>query len=215
LDPVNTQDSNPVMQGLAALKADNHVEARARLAAIEAAMTPEWQASMRSRIDSLAREASAARSKLPKLYALMEVVGDLRGPHVSCKAGCSACCRIIPVEISDLEARHLAAATGRKMRELPPGRHTQLSHVDRHCPFLKDDRCTVYEHRPYNCRSLAAVDRDALACSDENSALTQAKDPRAVPVTMTKMQAFDPLYRDLTSRKGAVLADIRQFFPDN
>lgn len=57
------------------------------------------------------------------------------------------------------------------------------------------------------------MDRDALTCSDENRALTLAKDPRAVPVIMTKMQAFDPLYRDLTVRKAVVWADIRQFFP--
>lgn len=206
-------ESNLTLQRLAELKADNHTEARARLAAIEAVMTPQWRTTMHTKIEGLSKEASSARSKLPKLYALMEVVGELRAPHVSCKAGCSACCRIIPVEISEQEARHIAAATGRASVTLPPGRHTNLSRVDKPCPFLVEDKCSIYEHRPYNCRSLAAVDRDALACSDENSALTHAKDPRAVPVTMTKMQAFDPLYRELTDKKGMAWADIRQFFP--
>jgi hypothetical protein len=27
------------------------------------------------------------------------------------------------------------------------------------CPFLKDKRCAVYEHRPANCRSYPYLDR--------------------------------------------------------
>ncbi|RRS00932.1 YkgJ family cysteine cluster protein [Aquabacterium soli] len=213
MDSVNSSVSDSMMQRLAELKADNHAQARAQLAAIEAAMSAEWKAAMHARMMNLSKEASSARSKLPKLYSLMEEVGDLRAPHVSCKAGCSACCRTIPVEISDLEARHIAAATGRVPATLSAGRHTVMGHAERPCPFLIDNQCSIYEHRPYNCRSLAVVDRDALACSDENTALTRAKDPRAVPVTMTKMQAFDPLYQEVVVRKGTVWADIRQFFP--
>ncbi|HIV70901.1 MAG TPA: YkgJ family cysteine cluster protein [Candidatus Aquabacterium excrementipullorum] len=211
LDNIRVSDS--MLQRLAELKADNHAESRSRLAAIEEAMTPQWKSSMHSRMDHLGKEASSPRSKLPKLYMLMEEVGALRSEHVSCKAGCSACCRTIPVEISDLEARHIAAATGRAAAALPPGRHTALGQVDTPCPFLVENRCSIYEHRPYSCRSLAVVDRDALACSEENTALTRAKDPRAVPVVMTKMLAFDPLYRDITGRKAGSWADIRQFFP--
>lgn len=213
MDLANITLSASMLQRLADLKNDNHVEAKRRLAAIEQAMTPQWKQTMHDRITSLSRQSAASRSKLPKLYVLMEEVGELRSPHVSCKAGCSACCRTIPVEISDLEARHIAAATGKTMANLPPGRHTQLKDVTTPCPFLVENQCSIYEHRPYNCRSLAAVDRDALSCSDENTALTRAKDPRAVPVVMTKMQAFDPLYREIVDRKPAAWADIRQFFP--
>lgn len=110
--PVHVSDS--MARRLAELKADDHAEARARLAAIEAAMTPQWQAQMLQRVNGLSKKASAPKGKLPKLYTLMEEVGALRSPHVSCKAGCSACCRTIPVEISDLEARHIAAQTGRR-----------------------------------------------------------------------------------------------------
>lgn len=213
MDLANLTLSDSLLQRLAELKADNHVEAKRKLAAIEEAMTPQWKAAMHARIADLSNQAAAPRSKLPKLYLMMEEVGELRSPHVSCKAGCSACCRTIPVEISDLEARHIAAATGKPMANLPPGRHTDLKGVSTPCPFLLENRCSIYEYRPYNCRSLAAVDRDALSCSEENTALTRAKDPRAVPVVMTKMQAFDPVYREILGRKPVVWADIRQFFP--
>lgn len=207
-----TRDTEALIQALAERKAQGHGEAKARLAAIEAKMTPQWQHLMHRKVDELGRTAGAPRSKLPKLYALMEEVGRIRSPHLACNAGCSNCCRHIPVEISDLEARHIAAATGKACATLPPGRHT-LPRVSGACPFLTDDRCSIYEHRPYACRSLGVVDRDALTCSLENTRLTRAKDPRAVPVPMTKMQAFDPLYQSMIGRPNATRADIRQFFP--
>lgn len=217
MDSNNAYDADSIMQRLAERKAEGRGESVARLAAIERDMTPEWKASMQTKITQLNHAASSPRSKLPKLYALMELVGEVRAPHLACNAGCTACCRTIPVEISDLEAKHIASVTGRKIAALPPGRHTipgsSPKHVNTHCPFLIDNLCSIYEHRPYNCRSLAVVDRDSLACSEENTALTRAKDARAIPVPMTKMLAFDPTYATLTGRPGTVWADIRQFFP--
>jgi Fe-S-cluster containining protein len=206
-------DAN-ILQRLAERQGDVRGESQARLAAIDQAMTPEWKASMRGQITKLQHEASSPRSKLPKLYTLMEIVGEVRAPHLACGAGCTSCCRNIPVFISDLEAKHITAATGRPAANLPAGRHGLQAHqIDTPCPFLVDNLCSIYEHRPFNCRSVAVVDRDALTCGEENLALTRAKDPRAVPVPLTKMQAFDPLYTSLSGRNGAVMADIRQFFP--
>lgn len=210
-------EADPILQRLAERKSQGRTEAASRLAAIERAMTPEWQAAMQAKITKLNSEAASPRTKLPKLYALMEVVGEVRAPHLACSAGCNSCCRTIPVEISDLEAKHIASATGRAHAALPPGRHTVTpsspKYVATPCPFLVDNMCSIYEYRPYNCRSIAVVDRDALTCSEANTLLTRAKDPRAVPVPMTKMQAFDPSYAALTARPGTVWADIRQFFP--
>lgn len=217
MDFKHPDDTDSVIQRLVERKAEGRTESTSRLAAIDKDMTPEWKASMQARIAKLNHEASSPRSKLPRLYAMMEEVAAVRAPHLACAAGCTACCRTIPVEISDLEARHIAHATGRVMATLPPGRHTIPGHSPRHvntpCPFLVDNLCSIYEHRPYNCRSLAVVDRDALTCSEENTALARAKDPRAAPVPMTKMQALDPSYAALTDRSGTVWADIRQFFP--
>lgn len=217
-DSSSPDETEAVLERLAARKAEGREIPQARLAAIDAAMTPEWQAGMRARIDSLNAMAAAPRSKLPKLYALMEEVGALRAPHLACNAGCSFCCKTIPVEISDLEAKLIASVTGRTPAALPPGRHTipgnAPGRTNTPCPFLKDELCSIYEHRPYNCRSLGVVDRDSLTCSPENTALARAKDPRAVPVSMTKMQAFDPTFQELHRRPGTVWADIRQFFPE-
>lgn len=213
----NAHNLEHVLAQLAERKQQGRGEAEARLKAISEKMTPEWNDEMRRRITQLDRMASSPRSKLPKLYVLMEQVGDLRAPYLACNSGCSACCKTIPVEISDLEAKLISEATGIAYRTLTPGRHsiegTSPDWKNTPCPFLKDDRCSIYEHRPYNCRSLGVVDKDSLTCTPENTALARANDPRAVPVSMTKMQAFDPSYINLTQRSGAIWADIRQFFP--
>lgn len=213
----NAHNNEYVLAQLAQRKQQGRGEAEARLQAIAEKMTPEWDAEMRSQINRLDHMASSPRSKLPKLYVLMEQVGALRAPYLACSAGCSACCKTIPVEISDLEAKHISEATGIAYRRLTPGRHsikaTSPDWKNTPCPFLQNDRCSIYEHRPYNCRSLGVVDKDSLTCSPENTALARANDPRAVQVSMTKMQAFDPSYINLTQRPGAIWADIRQFFP--
>jgi uncharacterized protein len=201
------------LAGLAALKADNHAEGLGRLEAIQQAMDPDWRASTQARVHALTHAAASPRTKLPKLYALVNEFSEVRDPHVSCKAGCSACCRRIPVEITDLEARHISQVTGIPMATLPPGRHIGKDFINQPCTFLVDDRCSIYEHRPYHCRSLASVDRDALTCTDLNIDLTIQKDPRAVAVVMSKAEHLDPLYQHIVGGNRVVRADIRSFFP--
>jgi len=213
--PIATEE---MLQRLAERKAEGRDYELAQRAAFDKDMTPEWRAEMHRKIDQLSREASSPRSKLPKLYALMEEVGDLRGPHMACSAGCGACCRTVAIEISDLEAQHIAAAIGRPAKTFPPGMQPKVigttGKVDMPCPFLKNESCSIYPYRPFNCRSVAVLGKDELLCSVENTLLTRAGDPRAVPVPMTKMEAFNPLYLQLTKRPGTAYADIRQFFPE-
>lgn len=71
---------------------------------------------------------------------------------ISCRAGCSGCCRhltLFPVEAASLvvalaalpeETRRLLAARG----EIP---------ADGPCPLLQDDRCLAYPDRPIICRT--------------------------------------------------------------
>ena len=210
-----TQDIQDTLTlaGLAELKADQHAEGLAKLEAIQQAMQPAWKEAAQARLHALTHAAASPRTKLPKLYALVDEFSAIRDPHVSCKAGCSACCRRIPVEITDLEARHISQVTGIPMISLPPGRHTSMDFINQPCTFLVNDRCSIYEHRPFHCRSLASVDRDALTCSDLNIDLTIKKDPRAVAVVMSKAQMFEPLYQSITGAGRVVRADIRSFFP--
>lgn len=96
--------------------------------------------------------------------ASARTAGDVQDP-IACRAGCSWCCHL-PVMTSPPEVR-LAWAHAR--RTLPPGtleaiareaRELDVS-VPRPCPFLVDDRCSVYAARPLACRGWNSTDADA------------------------------------------------------
>ena len=86
--------------------------------------------------------------------------------------GCSDCCRRVADEsnlvmVGPPEIRQLCSATGRAWREIAEPypefiedgqgmRYTFgwcLKRTADRCMFLEDDRCAVYDHRPWICRT--------------------------------------------------------------
>lgn len=133
-----------------------------------------------------------------------------KGRPVSCRPGCTACCRQL-VFVSDAEARRLAGLVAalpaprraavqarfaaardamtkagldepaRDPAALPPDGHRALAggyfRLGIDCPFLDDDRCSIYADRPLICRQ-ALVTTPAAACSDpENSRVAALRLP--------------------------------------
>ena len=96
---------------------------------------------------------------------------------LACKPGCSWCCHFTidlrPVEvfrILDFVEHHLSASDQQRVRrEIAANSHTlhSLSELERmqrniKCPFLADNRCTIYAARPQTCRNYHAT--DAAGC---------------------------------------------------
>jgi uncharacterized protein len=114
-------------------------------------------------------ENSSAKSKLGKLYRLVEELGDAAKPFIACGKGCSACCRM-NVTISSMEAERLAQFSKKRLTRLD--RHfkhdpTQFAGVA--CPFLVESACSVYEIRPYACRAHVSFDMTAYWCEPERA----------------------------------------------
>ena len=94
---------------------------------------------------------ASAQSKLGRIYALVDELSAYRAPYVACKQGCSDCCRM-NVQISNLEAERIAAATGHRPRTLVRSvKHDNGKFAGEACPFLDGNACSIYEHRPYVC----------------------------------------------------------------
>ena len=101
-------------------------------------------------------------------------IADVRAPHVACVGKCADCCRM-NVSISGLEAKLIAEATGRKAATVEDSiRHEQGRFVGVACPFLRDDLCTIYEHRPLVCRNHASFYPTAKWCMPEHSLHTDS-----------------------------------------
>ena len=66
----------------------------------------------------LISENSSKRTKLHKIYHLMEELGQIRAPYIACDKGCSDCCKM-NVKISQIEANHIADKIGIQSNNFP------------------------------------------------------------------------------------------------
>lgn len=164
----------------------------------------ELEGSLPTDID---RANASARSKIGKIYRLMDQIAEVRAPHVACAGKCADCCRM-NVSISGLEAKLIADATGRKVATVASSvKHEQDAFVGVPCPFLSEDLCTIYEHRPLVCRNHASFYATAKWCMPEHSLRTDAP--------MVNFSGIDEAYFAVSSgRDRMILADIRDFFPE-
>lgn len=153
----------------------------------------------------IARANASARSEIGKIYRLMDQIAEVRAPHVACSGKCADCCRM-NVSISALEAKLIADATGRKAATVEaPVRHEQDKFVGVACPFLQDDLCTIYEHRPLVCRNHASFYLTAKWCTPEHSLRTDAP--------MVNFSGIAEGYVAVSGGDRMIVADIRDFFP--
>lgn len=85
--------------------------------------------------------------------------------HIDCTR-CANCCRemqpvLIPADIKRLARETkltVRAFTARYLKPAPKGQPGSIF-KSRPCPFLKDNRCSVYEARPRDCRSYPHLHR--------------------------------------------------------
>lgn len=153
----------------------------------------------------LTRDNASAKSKLRRVYKLMDEISAYRAGHAACGRGCSACCRM-NVTITSLEADVIAASTGRRALQVT----TTISHpedkfVGSPCPFLVAEECSIYENRPLSCRKHASYFTTAKWCSPPYLNSVQAP--------LVRFGGLDEALTSLSARKGSpIFADIRDFF---
>ena len=105
---------------------------------------------------SLKSSTASPLSRLGKIYAYLDEYNAFVATFSVCKPKCSHCCRI-PVQITELEANYISGHTGRKIQV---SRQSHSSPVPQSpCPFLdKNELCSIYEVRPFNCRAFHTID---------------------------------------------------------
>ena len=90
-----------------------------------------------------------------KVDAFFGRVRDQYGAHLSCQAGCSACCdrtlSLFPVELVPIRATVLELPTEVRQRL-----RQRAASEGPGCPLLEEGQCLVYEARPVICRSHGA-----------------------------------------------------------
>lgn len=182
------------------------------------------EASIRQRPISLLREAYELPKKVATMNAkpmlrilpILDVVGrfsEAATPYVACSKGCNHCCHI-QVAITGLEAQLLGNRIGVKPSVLKPPRLRPQTDFDytTPCTFLEDGACSIYENRPFVCRSHSSFETTADACriTDDNGERRQG------------VQLMTPDYPGVKEALNVVVnaygkteyADIRDYFPN-
>lgn len=135
----------------------------------------------------------------------------------ACQPGCSHCCHL-SATITSTEAQLIGHVVRRKpaepanvstlqqaVDELDSAQALTSRHMGSPCPFLgADQRCNIYEYRPFVCRTHLSLADDASLCS------TEAGPEAVVPRADTRQAVAIFLMADPSAR----LADIRDFFPN-
>ncbi|KQX96857.1 hypothetical protein ASD28_17350 [Massilia sp. Root133] len=175
-----------------------------------------WMASdvVEREIGVIANENASIRSKRSKVIAIANRMTEALAPHVACRAGCSSCCHMNTI-IYEHEAIRLAEVSGRKMTRLP-FRPSDVVFAEglkfngRPCPFLVENRCSVYEDRPLVCRTHHSLREDATQCSMEIPTSLQVRPPMYDPDNLELPYRELNVMHNLMEPHG----NIAEFFPD-
>ena len=97
-----------------------------------------------------------------KIDLLVHKLNAQIAPHINCTT-CGNCCRTLSPYLTTEDLHHLNLATQLPVEEVI----TQYTETDefgislRHLPccFLKDNKCTIYQHRPETCSSFPQLDK--------------------------------------------------------
>ena len=217
--PRQRADSRPVRSsGLPELAPD----IRARLETMEARAAAKvarvQDSPLAPLLLSAARSARSVRTRVVWPQRWGSAWAQPLANVAACQRGCSHCC-YLPVAITSAEAKLIGEAAGRRpaglkgapaLKDLAADPDFAQRHRDAErrvrgtaCPFLHKGECTVYEHRPFACRTHLSLDDDDLLC--------RLVDGIDVPVPYANAAVVYGVF--LAAQPNEQLADIREFFP--
>lgn len=195
-------------------RTQQHAQEQVRLASERARASEPKVRGLLKQLD----QAPRIQHKIFWLRQLAEAFGDSVGPYSACVPGCDACCRQ-PVALTQQEAEVIARETGAKLQQ--PAQWSSAGderYVAQPCSFLREGRCTIYEHRPMVCRLMFSMDVDNLLCHRVPGALSHMPYADYSQYKELYIRAHLGKVRNEAEMQAALgrlrLADIREFFPE-
>ncbi len=143
-------------------------------------------------------------SKLNSMYKYMNEYNKFVKTFTVCSSGCAHCCKI-NVVISSIEAAYIADNLNISYDD---GTNRTKDHGTS-CPFLKDDTCSIYEHRPFSCRTFHAMD-DPELCKTTTKHILYGSAEKGYGSDIYR--AFKNELEQLNKHRAH--RDIRDFFPN-
>lgn len=178
------------------------------------AKTAPWvtEGPLTRRLAAVVKDESDALVARRRVIQIATEVNDALAPVATCRRGCNHCCRQ-GLMIFEHEAVLLAEVSGRQMERQPwrPLEEVEVdldSMIGQPCPFLVEDACSVYEHRPLFCRLRHSLSKEPDDC-DVNSGTGGQ-----VPTYAAEVMFIDP-YVELSAKTSGIepLGSIHCYFP--
>lgn len=170
----------------------------------------ELKALINIEVQELVNSSMTGEMMDKRLSAIVSRLTEIVGPISACRKGCSHCCKM-SVVLSSKEAEKIGEFIGVDPAKVQMSFETldQKKLVETHCgtvcPFLKKNVCSIYEVRPYMCRTHFNVSDYPELCDIINHPGNSVPnfDFTAVWVAQVATYGFEVSY-----------ADIREFFPN-
>lgn len=144
---------------------------------------------------------------LEAVYAYMDRFNAFVATFAVCQKGCSHCCKI-GVEVSRLEAEYISVKGGPMLDQ----GSSRTASREGSCPFLgKNGACTIYDRRPFNCRTFHTLD-DPKYCAnldEEHQTYGSAGTGYGVTIYSDLARWLDHVHQS----RGLPYRDIRDWFP--
>jgi Fe-S-cluster containining protein len=145
--------------------------------------------------------------KLEAIYAFTDRFNAFVATFAVCQKGCNHCCKI-DVQVSRIEAEYITFKGG---PQLDQGEVQTIGHRTA-CPFIgKDGSCTVYDTRPFNCRTFHTLD-DPKYCAD-GDVDHQVYGAAGVGYGVGFYRGIAAWLKGVHDTSGLPYRDIRDWFP--
>lgn len=144
--------------------------------------------------------------KIIRLRHLAQQLSGLAVKESACKQGCSHCCHVnvsVPRSEAELMAKRLRRPLNKKV--LTHSVYTEApfpGHTGKPCVFLKEGKCSIYEHRPFVCRTLVNMSNDPSLC--------EVSEHQKIPVPYLNTTRISGWFGVFAEKED--FADIRDWF---
>jgi Fe-S-cluster containining protein len=142
----------------------------------------------------------AVKAKMEKMAAVYDAFAGLTAPcreAAACGPGCAFCCKGPgAIDITTLEGLVILERLGRMPRKgrqriekaIAKDRRLREGQAYGNCPFLqKNDRCCIYDQRPFACRRLYSLE----TCSGNQPPVLHRQVMESAEETLAQLQRLD------------------------
>lgn len=183
-------------------RAENAIEnARAMFAVVAASIPRQLEQKEAGLVDWFSRLKGNSLTKLRALYDFMAQLYGSIERFIPCKKGCTSCCHY-PVTIREIEIQLIEREFGIK-RNRTRGKSSNYHGV--RCPFLRENRCSIYAYRPFVCRRHVALTKTSHWCHPDRA--------NQINISLLKFSEIDRVFDLIIQETGSTQSvDIRDIF---